>query len=95
MESADYLKRSRCFDGDVPRAICPEAEGYVIDALESAVDVGRRTSRNREAVYAIAVTGDSLQLVKVRSHDEIAARYLGGISSPSYDRSNNYRLGGS
>src|SRR3954467_4315607 len=39
VETTDDLKRARCFDGDVARAIRLESKCDVVDSLESPVDV--------------------------------------------------------
>jgi hypothetical protein len=73
-------------DGDVARAVGTESERGGVDARLRLRDGGGRRCGDGEAVYAVAVTEQRLQLREVQPDAILAARDLGGVSSAAYDR---------
>jgi hypothetical protein len=81
MEARDHGERSRRLDGDVGAAMGTEAVRGRVDARDG---VGSRASvarSNGEAIDAIAVAEQLLQMVEMQPHAMLAARDLGWIGA--------------
>src|SRR5688500_19222388 len=94
MEAADDEERSRCLDGDVARPIRPESECLAIHLVEHATDVAGVGRGDGEAIDAVPISRNPLQLIEMQSGPEIAARDLGRVGAALEDRSDDYGLTG-
>src|SRR5215203_5576083 len=87
MKAADDEKRGRGLDGDVARSVGAEAERRRLDGAHGRVDAGGSIARgDGEAVDAIAVIGEALELVEVEPHAVFAARDLARIRVAPHER---------
>ena len=71
--------------GDVGRAVRAEAERGGVDARDGIGRGGGRASGHGEAVDAVAIAEQLLELIEVQPDAILAARDLGGIGAPLDD----------
>jgi hypothetical protein len=94
MEARDDGKGLGRLHGDVGGAVGAEAERCGVDARDGIGRGRGRARAHREAVDAVAVADETLQVIEVQPDAILAARDLGGIGAALHDAVDDDRVAG-